>query len=473
MAMWGGRFATGPDQLFRAVNDSLPFDWRLVHEDLTGSIAWANALSRAGAITADEANRLTHALDNLRQTTDPLAPPPQDTEAEDVHSWVEQQLVSTLGDLGKKLHTGRSRNDQVATDLRLWTRNAIDTRLTEIQSTQRALVTLAERDADTPFPGYTHLQRAQPVTFGHWCLAYTEMLQRDADRLTDTRKRLNRCPLGAAALAGTAYPIDRRALAQDLAFDAPTANSLDAVADRDFVLDTLHAAATCALHLSRLAEEAILYTTDEFGFFKLEDAVTSGSSIMPQKKNPDAFELIRGKAGRILAAPVALGVTLKGLPLAYNKDLQEDKEPLFDAMDQLGLCLRITTRALEGLDLDRDRCRASAAGGYANATELADAMAEAGIPFREAHERVGRAVRLAIEKQLPLEDLPLSDIRELWPEADESIYQRLKLESTLDKRTVEGGTAPARVREQVLAWQNRLNNPATTAPANDRNTPAT
>jgi len=463
-ALWGGRFASGPDALFRAINDSLPFDWRLVRQDIAGSRAWAAALGGAGVLTAAEVADLDRALTDLDAEAVSLPGPPVESEAEDVHTWVEQKLIAALGPLGKKLHTGRSRNDQVATDLRLWTRATLDERAAELAELQRALVRLAERELapegdetrPTPFPGYTHLQPAQPVLLAHWALAHVEAFARDADRIADARARLNRCPLGSAALAGTAYPIDRDTLARDLGFDGPTANSMDGVADRDFAVEALGAAALCATHLSRLGEELIVYSTREFGMVEMDDAVTSGSSIMPQKKNPDACELLRGKAGRIIAAHTGLLVTLKGLPFAYNKDLQEDKEPLFDGLDHLGLCLRIATRVVDGCTFDREACRRAALAGFANATELADYLVERGVPFRDAHEQVGALVRLALGRGVTLEDLSLEEIRSHAPAAEEGVFARLTLDATLAKRDVPGGTGPTRVRAALAAARARL-----------------
>jgi argininosuccinate lyase len=460
-ALWGGRFGEGPDALFRAINDSLPFDWRLVRQDIAASRAWARALVGAGVLSAAEADRLDVALGELDAEAQALPGPPTDSGAEDVHTWVEQRLIEKLGPLGKKLHTGRSRNDQVATDLRLWTREALDARVSEVRALQRALLALAESHLPageewTAFPGYTHLQPAQPVLLAHWALAHFEAFDRDAARLADARARLNRCPLGSAALAGTGYAIDRPALAAALGFDGPTANSLDGVADRDFALEALSVCAIAATHLSRLGEELIVYSTREFGMVEMDDAVTSGSSIMPQKKNPDACELLRGKAGRIIGALTGLLVTCKGLPLAYNKDLQEDKEPLFDALDQLGVCLRIAARVVSGCRFDRDRCRRAALAGFANATELADHLVERGVPFRDAHEQVGALVRLALDRGVTLEDLSLEEIHRHAPAAGEDVFALLTLRATLEKRDVPGGTAPGRVREALGAARARL-----------------
>jgi argininosuccinate lyase/amino-acid N-acetyltransferase len=454
--MASGRFDKTADPLFREINDSLGFDYRLLTQDIVGSIGWAGAIHRAGVISAEEHHRLVSALVDLLHLAEEQPDAPVGSGQEDVHSWVESELIKAIGDLGKKLHTGRSRNDQVATDLRLWTREQIDARLSEVRAAQDSLLNLAEREQQTFFPGYTHLQRAQPLLLAHWALAYFEMLDRDAARFLDTRRRVNLCPLGSAALAGTAYPIDRDALARDLGFDAPTANSLDATADRDFVIETLAAASLCAIHLSRLAEELILYCTAEFGLIALDDSVTSGSSLMPQKKNPDALELIRGKAGRIIAAHSALSITLKGLPLAYNKDMQEDKEPLFDAMASLSLCLRIVPRVIDGMTVNREACRAAAAGGYSNATELADYLVGRGVPFRDAHDSVGKIVRHAISLGKTLEEVPLADLQRLAPAIEAGVFKALTLEASLGRRNVLGGTGPNAVAAALQYAKKRL-----------------
>jgi argininosuccinate lyase len=456
VALWGGRFKNAPDALFRAINDSLRFDWRLAEQDITGSIAWAGALERAGVLTHDEATRLVGALNELLALVRERPDLPAGGTDEDIHSWVERELIARTGDLGKKLHTGRSRNDQIATDLRLWTRAAIDVRTAELRDCRRALLDLAERERTTILPGYTHLQRAQPVFLAHWCLAYVEMLERDDARLLDARRRTNVCPLGSGALAGTAYPIDRAALARDLGFDAPTRNSLDAVSDRDFVVETLAACALCAIHLSRLGEDLVLYGSGEFGFFEFDDSVASGSSLMPQKKNPDAPELLRGKSGRVVGDLVSLLTTLKGLPLSYNKDLQEDKEPLFDAMDHLSLCLRVMPRILDTLRVRSDVCERAAAGGYSNATDLADYLVARGVPFRDAHEQVGRAVREAIARGVALEALPLDDLRRFCAAAGPDVASAISIRSGLKRREVEGGTGPGAVQVALREARARL-----------------
>ncbi len=454
-ALWGGRFDGGdgtppPDPLFKRFNDSLPFDFRFVREDIAGSIAWAAAIHSVGVIDASEHARLTAALRDLHALVDTNPASIIASGEEDVHSWVESQLVKRLGDLGKKLHTGRSRNDQVATDFRLWTRAACERLITRIQSARRALVALAERNAGTILPGYTHLQRGQPVLFAHWCLAHYEMLGRDAERLTDARTRVNRSPLGCGALAGTAYPIDREALAANLDFDEALRNSIDAVGDRDFVFEVLSACASTALHLSRLAEDLILYNTSEFGFVTMADSVSSGSSLMPQKKNPDALELIRGKAGRIIAASLALALTTKGLPLAYNKDLQEDKEPLFDAVEHLDMALAMTAIVLNTLTVNRAACEKAALGdGTILATDLADYLVSKGVPFRDAHHAAGIATRLAIESGTPLHELPVASLKKAHALIDTDVKPWLTLASSVSRRAALGGTAPARVREAL------------------------
>ncbi len=449
MKLWTGRLDGPTDELFSAINDSLAVDARLVQEDIEGSIAWARALQQAKVLNVEQVESIESAL---REIAEEAAAHPQsmrDSGMEDVHTWVEAQLTEKLGALGKQLHTGRSRNDQVATDLRLWTLKAVDDRQREIRDLQDALLALGKREEGTILPGYTHMQRAQPVLFAHWCLAYYDMLMRDDGRFGDASTRTARCPLGSGALSGTAYPVDRAALAQALGFDGPTTNSLDAVSDRDFVVETLAAVALCAVHLSRLAEDLIFYGSSEAGFVDFDDAVTSGSSMMPQKKNPDALELVRGKAGGAIGALVAICVTLKGLPLSYNKDLLEDKVTLFGAMDNLSLSLRITTKVIASLRVNRERTKYAAQGAYANATELADYLAKQGVPFRDAHAMAGRIVRRAIDKGVTLEELPIGDIAEIAPQITNDVRVHLTLDSALKKRDVVGGTAPTQVHEAI------------------------
>ena len=448
-SIWQGRVQGQQDSLFRTFNDSLPFDRRLIQEDIEGSIAWAHALARAEVISDVDRARLEKALREIAALAERDPTLLSKATDEDVHSWVERELVARVGDLGKRLHTGRSRNDQVATDLRLWCLKQTRVRLAEIDAANLSLLELAERERDTVFPGFTHLQRAQPILFAHWCLAYVEMLRRDADRFSDALDRVARCPLGSGALSGTAYPIDRQKLAKDLGFDGPSANSLDAVSDRDFVVELIASASVCMLHLSRMAEDIIFYATGEAAYVELSDEVSPGSSLMPQKKNPDALELIRGKTGRVIGALTGILVTLKALPLAYNKDLQEDKEPLFDAMDTLSICLRMIPRVLQGLKVDRARARKAAIASYANATELADYLVRKGVAFRDAHHQVGLLVREAIAQGKPLEDLSVQDMVKLAPLVSSDVFVNLTVDSALSRRSVSGGTAPDQVNARV------------------------
>ena len=454
--LWGGRFEGGVDPAFDAWGRSLPFDKRLVFEDIEGSVAWAKALARTGVLTAAERDQLTAALATLRED---VARDPQalaSSPAEDVHSFVETALAAKVGALAKKLHTGRSRNDQVATDLRLWCRTAVGELRDALRDATTALLDLAEQNADVPLPGYTHLQRAQPITAGHHALAYVEMLARDDARLRDALARLDVSPLGCGALAGTAFAIDREALARDLGFAAAAQNSLDAVSDRDFCAELAFACALTMAHLSRLAEDWIFFASHEARFLLLSDKIATGSSLMPQKKNPDALELIRGKTGRVYGHLHGLLVMLKGLPLAYDKDLQEDKEALFGALDQTRACLQMTALVVRNVTYDRARCAAAAGLGYQNATDLADLLVHAGVPFRDAHERAGGAVRLAIEAGVELQDLPPATLRELLPELPPDLHTALAPDAVLARRSALGGTAPARVREQLAGWRARL-----------------
>lgn len=456
MALWGGRFSQAADTRFKQYNDSLPFDYRLAEQDVLGSISWSRALVKVGVLTAEEQLKLEAAMQDLLAQVQ--ADPEQilQSDAEDIHSWVESQLIERVGDLGKKLHTGRSRNDQVATDLKLWCKTQGAQLLLTIHGLQRQLVAVADANQSTVLPGYTHLQRAQPVTFAHWALAYVEMLERDYSRLQDALARLNLSPLGCGALAGTAYAVDREALALDMGFAGATRNSLDTVADRDHVVELMNCASLSMIHLSRFAEDLIFYNTGEAGFVELSDKVTSGSSLMPQKKNPDALELIRGKVGRVVGAQMGMMMTLKALPLAYNKDMQEDKEGLFDALDTWHDSLDMAALVLDDIKVNQARTLAAAQGGYANATELADYLVAKGIPFREAHHIVGEAVVYAIQVAKPLEDLSLAELQQFSPVMAEDVYPVLSLESTLGKRVAKGGVAPDQIAAALAEAQARL-----------------
>jgi argininosuccinate lyase len=454
--LWGGRFKGEADPGFAAFNRSFGFDRRLFEVDVRASIAHCRGLAQAGVLTTAESDQITSALETILEKG--LAGPDylDDPVAEDVHSFVEARLVEMIGDAGRKLHTGRSRNDQVATDLRLWLRDEIDGLTVALRTTQEALLELAESNRQTAIPGYTHLQRAQPILFAHWCLAYFEMLHRDRARLADARIRTNVSPLGSAALAGTSYQIDRGAVAKELGFQAISRNSLDAVSDRDFVIEFVSAAAMTMMHLSRLAEDIILYATAEFGFFELSDAIATGSSLMPQKKNPDSMELVRGKAGRVFGHLTALLTMMKGLPSAYNKDMQEDKEALFDTVDTLNSCLAVTATVLRNLKLRPARAHAAATQGYLNATELADYLASKGMPFREAHETVGRIVMHALERECELDTLPLEELKSFSALIAPDVFESLTVERTLSTKSRAGGTAPERVGEELRLARERL-----------------
>ncbi|QQX80102.1 argininosuccinate lyase [Shewanella sp. KX20019] len=453
MALWGGRFSQESSALFKLFNDSLPVDFRLIEQDVQGSIAWASAITQVGILTADECTQLHAALNELLLETSDNPQLIIASGAEDIHSFVEQSLIAKVGDLGKKLHTGRSRNDQVATDLKLWCKKEGQQQLELLAKLRSALIALAEREIDAVMPGYTHLQRAQPVLFGHWCLAYVEMFERDISRLQDALKRADTCPLGTGALAGTAYPMDRVKLAESLGFAGPTLNSLDTVSDRDHVVEICSDASISMMHLSRMAEDLIFFNSGEAGFIELDDEVTSGSSLMPQKKNPDALELIRGKTGRVYGSLVGILTTMKALPLAYNKDMQEDKEGLFDVMDSWGICLEMAALVLSGLQVNRARTLIAAQQGYANSTELADYLVAKGMPFREAHHVVGEAVVTAIAKQTPLEDLPLAELQGFSDIIEADVYECLTIESCLAKREALGGTSLVQVKSALTVKQ--------------------
>ncbi len=447
--MWGGRFAEGPAAVMREINASIPFDKRLWQQDIRASKAHVAMLAEQGIVKAEDAATIAQGLDTIAAEYEANGVP-VDLALEDIHMATEARLAELIGPTAGRLHTARSRNDQVATDFRLWVRDAIDAVELGLIELQKALVTRAEEHADAVMPGFTHLQSAQPVTLGHHLMAWYEMIRRDRDRFADARRRLNECPLGAAALAGTGFPIDRHATAAALDFAKPTDNSLDSVSDRDFALDYLMAASQCSLHLSRMSEEIIIWASQPFGFVALPDQWSTGSSIMPQKRNPDAVELVRGHAGRITGCLNALMMTMKGLPLAYSKDMQDDKPPVFEAHDLLALSIAAMTGMTQSVTFRTDRMRALAESGFATATDLADWLVrEAGLPFREAHHVTGRAVKLAEEKGLALAALPLADLQAINPAINDSVFSVLTVDASVASRMSHGGTAPAQVRARI------------------------
>ena len=454
--LWGGRFKDSADLRFAAFNNSFKFDVRLLEVDIEASRAYCEALFGASVITSEEAGKIREGLGTIIEKAQSDQAYLVNSDAEDVHSFVEARLVELIGDAGKKLHTGRSRNDQVATDFRLWVRNAIDSISEQLHDTQTVLLDFAEANRAIAIPGYTHLQRAQPVLLAHWCLAYFEMLARDAERLHEVRSRVNVLPLGSAALAGTSLNINREALARELGFDSVSKNSLDAVSDRDFVIEFLSSCSLVMMHLSRLAEDIILYCTHEFGFFELGDAVATGSSLMPQKKNPDSMELVRGKTGRVFGHLHAMLATMKGLPLAYNKDMQEDKEAVFDSFDTVHACLEISSTVLRNLSVNAERASAAASTGYMNATELADYLVRKGVPFREAHEVVGRVVMYALEQKKELGELKLEEFMKFSRLISSDVFECLTLERTLDAKSAQGGTAPNAVESALTDARREL-----------------
>jgi argininosuccinate lyase len=454
--IWGGRFEREPAELMQAINVSIGFDKRLWAEDLAGSRAHARMLEAQGILKPEDAKAILAGLDQIEQEIKDGAFPFRD-QYEDIHMNVEARLAELIGAPSGRLHTARSRNDQVALDFRLWVRGVCVRTIAQIEALQRALLAKAEAEADTLMPGFTHLQPAQPVTFGHHLMAYVEMFGRDASRFRDARARMNECPLGAAALAGSPFPIDRFATAKALGFDRPTGNSLDSVSDRDFALETLSAASVCATHLSRLAEEIVIWSTPQFGFIKLTDAFTTGSSIMPQKRNPDAAELIRAKVGRIFGALTSLTIVMKGLPLAYSKDMQEDKVPVFEAMDALELSLQAMAGMVDDMSPVRERMAAAASAGFSTATDLADWLVmKLDLPFRQAHHVTGAAVKRAEGLGVDLATLPLKELQILHPGVTEDVFAVLTPERSVASRVSYGGAAPSEVRRQVGIWKERL-----------------
>jgi argininosuccinate lyase len=455
-AQWGGRFAVGPDEIMARINASIGFDRRLYAQDIAGSQAHAAMLVAQGILDGADGDAIARGLDTIRREIE-SGQFVFSTALEDIHMNVEARLKALIGEAAGRLHTARSRNDQVATDFRLWVRDAIDGFDAQFADLQAALLDRAAEHADTIMPGFTHLQTAQPVTLGHHLLAYVEMFGRDRERFADARRRLNESPLGAAALAGTPYPIDRENTASALGFDRPMANSLDAVSDRDFALEFLAAAAIAMTHASRMAEEIVIWCSQPFGFIRLSDAFSTGSSIMPQKRNPDAAELTRAKSGRVFGSLIALLTVMKGLPLAYSKDMQEDKEPLFDALDNLSLALAAMTGMVDDMVPDAGAMRAAAAAGYATATDLADWLVRVlGKPFREAHHSTGAIVALAEKKGIELADLALADMQSIEPAITGDVFKVLTVEASAASRKSFGGTAPANVRREAKRWLKRL-----------------
>jgi argininosuccinate lyase len=454
--MWGGRFNAKPDDIMQAINASIDTDKRLAEEDILASTAHARMLADTGVLTSQDARAITDGLqmilEEIRDGRFPFS-----KALEDIHMNVESRLKDLIGPAAGRLHTARSRNDQVAVDFRLWVKGACAARAHQIEGLMKALLDQADAHAGSVMPGFTHLQTAQPITFGHHMLAYVEMLSRDAGRFRDAERRMNECPLGAAALAGTGFPIDRHQTASALGFDRPMANSIDAVSSRDFVLEALCAATVCSSHLSRLAEEIVIWSSVQFRFIRLSDSWSTGSSIMPQKRNPDAAELVRAKTGRTLGSLVGLLTVMKGLPLAYSKDMQEDKAGAFEALDALDLSLQAMTGMIATMSVNTDRMREAAASGFSTATDLADFLVrELNIPFREAHHITGAAVKAAEMAGVDLSDLPLSTFTAIEPRITDAIFGVLTVEASVASRQSYGGTAPVRVREQVAAWKEKL-----------------
>lgn len=455
-SMWGGRFAEGPSAIMREINASIPFDKSLWREDITGSRAHVAMLARQGIVSQADATAIDDGLQAIAEEYERDGVP-EDWDLEDIHMTVEARLTKLVGPVAGRLHTARSRNDQVATDFRMWVRAANRRAIAGIEAVLNALIARADDHAESIMPGFTHLQTAQPVTLGHHLLAYFEMLMRDRSRFIDALARMDECPLGSAALAGTGFDIDRKMTAAALSFARPTRNSLDAVSDRDFALDYLMAASQCSLHLSRLAEEFIIWASQPFGFVKLPDTLSTGSSIMPQKRNPDAAELVRGHAGRIIGCTTSLMVTMKGLPLAYSKDMQDDKPPVFEAAGLLDLSLAAMAGMVADSTFQTQRMRQAAEAGHATATDLADWLVrKADIPFREAHHITGAAVKLADEQGVALDGLSIDDLKGIDRRIDESVFDVLSVDASVAARASYGGAAPARVREQVLDARKRL-----------------
>jgi argininosuccinate lyase len=456
MKMWSGRFREPLDPNFEKWQRSFPFDQRLLPYEVAASRAHARALEHAGGLSAEELGEILQGLEQIAEKAQASPEFLRDDAAEDVHHFVEKQLVALIGETGYKLHGGRSRNEQIATDLRLYVRGSIDDLQKLLGEWMDSLIDRAEQAGDAAMPAYTHLQRAEPVLVAHWLLAYVQMFLRDAERLADCRKRVNVCPLGSGAVAGATLPLDREAMASDLGFEAPTANSIDATSDRDFVLEFVSTLSLIALHLSRWAEEMILFSAQEYGFIELPEAYSTGSSAMPQKKNPDLLELVRGKAGRLIGSQISLLVTVKGLPLAYNKDMQETQEPLFEAATTVLSMLPLATGWMKSAGFNYERMQQAADGGFMNAWAAATYLVKRGVPSRLSHEHIGKAVRLCMERGCELQDLPLHELREINPVFDQDFYSCLPLKQVLAIHDVVGGTAPARAQHALLQARHQV-----------------
>ena len=450
MKLWAGRFSKEIDKKTNDFNSSISFDNRMLTQDITGSMAHATMLAAQGIISNDDKDKI---LDGLQGILDDVASGklPIDMNAEDVHTFVEGELTDRIGDAGKRLHTSRSRNDQVALDVRLWVRNECDSLIPQLKELVKVLCKKAQLYSETVMPGYTHMQRAQPIVFGHHLLAYAQMIMRDIERLEDAKKRMNFCPLGSGALAGTTYDIDREMTAKALGFDGPCRNSLDGVSDRDFCIEFINALSIIMVHLSRFSEEIILWCSWEFKFIELDDAFSTGSSIMPQKKNPDIAELVRGKSGRVFGDLMTLLTVMKGIPLAYNKDMQEDKEAIFDAFDTVKMCLTAFIPMIDTMKVNADNMRKAAAGGFINATDCADFLVGKGLPFRDAYKATGELVAICIQKGLTLETLPIEEYKEICDLFDEGVYEAINLEKCVKDRTCIGAPCPENVKKEANA----------------------
>ena len=453
MKLWGGRFTKETNQLVHNFNASISFDQKFYHQDIEGSIAHVKMLAKQGILTEEDRDRITQGLLGIRADLESGALAIT-AEHEDIHSFVEAVLTERIGEAGKRLHTGRSRNDQVALDMKLYTRDEIDELSALVKDLLKELLKLMEEHIDTYMPGFTHLQKAQPITLAHHLGAYFEMFNRDQSRLSDIRKRMNYCPLGSGALAGTTYPLDREYTAELLGFDGPTLNSMDSVADRDYLIELLSALSTIAMHLSRFCEEIIIWNTNEYRFVEIDDSYSTGSSIMPQKKNPDIAELIRGKAGRVYGALVSLLTTMKGIPLAYNKDMQEDKELTFDAIDTVKGCLALFTGMISSMSFRKNVMEDSARKGFTNATDAADYLVNHGVPFRDAHGIVGQLVLFCIDKGIALDDMSMEEYKAISPVFEEDIYEAISLKTCVEKRTTIGAPGQEAMRKVIEIYKN-------------------